>query len=200
MTVFLLFPGFYVFWNGASFSTRGGVWLLLVTPLLGSDSVGAHSHSLLFCPLTPTALPFQPNPITELLILVIHPRHGPHRKRLFHYCVFRRRRGNKRPQSCSLAAAVVLSPVFTAVTSQWVYMSQYSLHFSLAACFSWFFWLAYFSNMKMATTCSSETLSSFWTTIISAEFYAKINLFLHCLKPCLQALHHPQFVNHWFRP
>jgi hypothetical protein len=29
------------------------------------------------------------------------------------------------PQSCSLAAAVVLSPVYIAVTSQRVYMSQY---------------------------------------------------------------------------
>jgi hypothetical protein len=29
------------------------------------------------------------------------------------------------PQSCSLAKAVVLSPVYTAVTWQWVYISQY---------------------------------------------------------------------------
>jgi hypothetical protein len=29
------------------------------------------------------------------------------------------------PQSCFLATAVVLSPVYTAVTWQWVYMSQY---------------------------------------------------------------------------
>jgi hypothetical protein len=29
------------------------------------------------------------------------------------------------PQSCSLATAVVLSPVYIAVTWQWVYMSQY---------------------------------------------------------------------------
>jgi hypothetical protein len=31
----------------------------------------------------------------------------------------------KYPQSCSLATAVVLSPVYTAGTWQWVYMSQY---------------------------------------------------------------------------
>jgi hypothetical protein len=29
------------------------------------------------------------------------------------------------PQSCSLATAVVLLPVYTAVTGQWIYMSQY---------------------------------------------------------------------------
>jgi hypothetical protein len=29
------------------------------------------------------------------------------------------------PQSCSLATAVVMSPVYTAVTWQWVHMSQY---------------------------------------------------------------------------
>jgi hypothetical protein len=33
----------------------------------------------------------------------------------------------KRPQSRSLATAVVLSPVYAAGTWQWVYMSQYSL-------------------------------------------------------------------------
>jgi hypothetical protein len=31
-------------------------------------------------------------------------------------------------QNCSLATAVVLSPVYTAVTWQWVYMSQYYIH------------------------------------------------------------------------
>jgi hypothetical protein len=30
------------------------------------------------------------------------------------------------PKSCSLATAVILSPVYTAVTWQWVYMSQYT--------------------------------------------------------------------------
>jgi hypothetical protein len=34
MTIFLFFPYLYVFRNGASFSKRGGVWLLLVTPPL----------------------------------------------------------------------------------------------------------------------------------------------------------------------
>jgi hypothetical protein len=33
--------------------------------------------------------------------------------------------GKTYPQSCFLATAVVLSPVYTAVTWQWVYMSQY---------------------------------------------------------------------------
>jgi hypothetical protein len=33
--------------------------------------------------------------------------------------------GETCPQSCSLAMTVVLSPVYTAVTWQWVYMSQY---------------------------------------------------------------------------
>jgi hypothetical protein len=33
--------------------------------------------------------------------------------------------GETCPSSCSLAVAVVLSPVYTAVTWQWVYMSQY---------------------------------------------------------------------------
>jgi hypothetical protein len=31
------------------------------------------------------------------------------------------------PQSCCLATTVVLSPVYTAVTWQWVYISQYIL-------------------------------------------------------------------------
>jgi hypothetical protein len=35
--------------------------------------------------------------------------------------------GETCPQSCSLATAVVLSPVYKAVTWRWVYMSQYSL-------------------------------------------------------------------------
>jgi hypothetical protein len=30
------------------------------------------------------------------------------------------------PQKCFLATAIVLSPVYTAVTLQWVYMSQYT--------------------------------------------------------------------------
>jgi hypothetical protein len=48
MTIFLFFPDFHVFWNVTSFSKREA-WLMLVTPaLLGSDSAGAHSHSLLF--------------------------------------------------------------------------------------------------------------------------------------------------------
>jgi hypothetical protein len=56
MRVFWFFPDFYVFWNGASSSTRGGVWLLLTTPpLLQSDSVGARSFTPTFlaqiCPV-----------------------------------------------------------------------------------------------------------------------------------------------------
>jgi hypothetical protein len=37
------------------------------------------------------------------------------------------------PQNCSLSTAVVLPPVYTAVTWQWVYMSQYlsKIHFSI---------------------------------------------------------------------
>jgi hypothetical protein len=35
------------------------------------------------------------------------------------------------PQSCSLATAVVLSPVYTAVTWQWVSMSQYLLSYQV---------------------------------------------------------------------
>jgi hypothetical protein len=34
--------------------------------------------------------------------------------------------GKQRPQSCSLATAALLSPVYIAVTWQWVYMPQYS--------------------------------------------------------------------------
>jgi hypothetical protein len=34
--------------------------------------------------------------------------------------------GEMWPRSCSLATAVILSPVYTAVAWQWVYMSQYS--------------------------------------------------------------------------
>jgi hypothetical protein len=33
--------------------------------------------------------------ITELLVLIIQPRHKPHRKLFFHYCTFSRCRGNK---------------------------------------------------------------------------------------------------------
>lgn len=40
MAIFLLFPDFYVFWKGASSSTIGGVWLILVTPPL----LGSYSH------------------------------------------------------------------------------------------------------------------------------------------------------------
>jgi hypothetical protein len=56
--------------NGVPFSKRGGVCLLLVTPpLLGSDSVGTHSHS------------FTHSSFTQLwLVLFITSRHGPHRK------------------------------------------------------------------------------------------------------------------------
>jgi hypothetical protein len=47
MKMFLFFSDFYVFGNGASSSTRGGVWLLLVTPpLLGSDCWLPLTHSL----------------------------------------------------------------------------------------------------------------------------------------------------------
>jgi hypothetical protein len=58
---------------------------------------------------------------SEILVLVAPARTA----RLFHYCVFFRCRGKTCPHSCSLATAVVLSPVYTAVTWRWVYMSQY---------------------------------------------------------------------------
>jgi hypothetical protein len=57
------------------------------------------------------------------------------------------------PQSCSLATALVLSPVYTAVTCQWVCMSQYiqytsgqqvrscSICIGNAASFPWVLWL-----------------------------------------------------------
>jgi hypothetical protein len=53
-------------------------------------------------------------------------RHGPHRKCIFHYCVFSRWRETTCPQRCSLATAGIPSPVYTAVAWQWVYMSQYT--------------------------------------------------------------------------
>jgi hypothetical protein len=54
------------------------------------------------------------------------PRHVPHRKHRYYYCVFSPcRRNNVSTQSCSLATAVVLSPVYTAVTWQCVYVPQY---------------------------------------------------------------------------
>jgi hypothetical protein len=67
---------------------------------------------------------YNTEPTTEILVLLIQPRHGPHRRSLFHYCVFSRY-GEKFPQSCFLATAVVRSPVYTAVIWQWFYMSQY---------------------------------------------------------------------------
>jgi hypothetical protein len=46
MTIVLCFPDFYVFWNGVS-STRGAVWLLLVTPgLLGGERESEREWSL----------------------------------------------------------------------------------------------------------------------------------------------------------
>jgi hypothetical protein len=53
----------------------------------------------------------------------VPPRHA--RKRLFHYCVFSRCQGTTWTQSCSLATAFVLSPVYTVYTWQWIYMAQY---------------------------------------------------------------------------
>jgi hypothetical protein len=42
------FHDFYVFWNGTFYSTKGGVWLLLVTPLLlGVTQAGTHSLTVL---------------------------------------------------------------------------------------------------------------------------------------------------------
>jgi hypothetical protein len=53
--------------------------------------------------------------------------HGPHRKHRFYYCVFSRWQGKTCPKSCSLSTAVILSLVYTAVTWQWVYMSQHAV-------------------------------------------------------------------------
>jgi hypothetical protein len=63
----------------------------------------------------------------ELLVLVIWFRHGPHRKRLFHYCVFFRCRGNNVSTELFPSNGCLLSSVYAAVTWQWVYTSQYSL-------------------------------------------------------------------------
>jgi hypothetical protein len=46
MPIFFFLPDFCVFWNGASFSKKGGVWLLLVMPLLFRSDSTTHSFSL----------------------------------------------------------------------------------------------------------------------------------------------------------
>jgi hypothetical protein len=74
MAIFLAFPDFYVFRNGASSSTRKGVLLLVVTsPPLGNDYAVPQSHSLrkseftanqfflATSPLRPTTIFFQLN-------------------------------------------------------------------------------------------------------------------------------------------
>jgi hypothetical protein len=43
--IFFFCHNFYVSWNGTSSSTRGGVWLLLVTPRLLGSILLAHSVS-----------------------------------------------------------------------------------------------------------------------------------------------------------
>jgi hypothetical protein len=54
ITIFLFLPDFYVFWNGASTSTRGGVWLLPVTPpLQWSDNANSLSPTHLLSDLPP---------------------------------------------------------------------------------------------------------------------------------------------------
>jgi hypothetical protein len=45
--------------------------------------------------------------------------------------MFSRIQGNNAPKSCSLALAAVLSPVYTSVTRQWVYMPQYKCGFKI---------------------------------------------------------------------
>jgi hypothetical protein len=70
-------------------------------------------------------VPFSSPPTTRRATVVIQPQHGSHRKRLFHYCVFSVARETMCRQSSSLATPVLLSPVYTTVTWQWVYMSQY---------------------------------------------------------------------------
>jgi hypothetical protein len=57
---------------------------------------------------------------TELLLLVIQPRHGPH---IIAYSLVVDE--ITCPESCFLATAVVLSLIYIDVTWQWVYMSKY---------------------------------------------------------------------------
>jgi hypothetical protein len=65
---------------------------------------------------------------TTELLLVIYSQHGSHRK-LLPCCLFFSCRGTVCPQSCSLATTVVLSPVYTAVTWRWFYVSRYFVFF-----------------------------------------------------------------------
>jgi hypothetical protein len=93
---------FYVFWNGASTSTSGGVWLLLVTaPLLGVTGLRAHTNTHAHTTHS-TQSPAIHGRSVELLLalastftsLSLHTecfiRHRPHRKhrvRQFFCCV-----------------------------------------------------------------------------------------------------------------
>jgi hypothetical protein len=52
-------------------------------------------------------------------------RHGPHRKHRFHYCCSLVAGEITCRQSYSLATTVVLSPVYTAVTCQWVSLTHH---------------------------------------------------------------------------
>jgi hypothetical protein len=62
------------------------------TVILCSEFHGTHDLILLTV-LTVTAAAATTT-TTELLVLILQPRHGPHRKRLFHYCVFSQHREN----------------------------------------------------------------------------------------------------------
>jgi hypothetical protein len=64
------------------------------------------------------------DPASTILVLVIKPRDGPH-KNVFSIITCFLVVGETCPQSCFLARAAMLSPVYTVVTWQWVYMSQY---------------------------------------------------------------------------
>jgi hypothetical protein len=61
----------------------------------------------------------------RLLVLVIKTLYGSHRKHLFNYCVFSRCRGSNVSSELFPSNGFALLPVYTAVTWQWVSMSQY---------------------------------------------------------------------------
>jgi hypothetical protein len=87
-----------------------------------------------------------------MLVLVIYPRQGPHRKRPFHYCVFSRCSGVS--TELFLATAIVLSPVYTAITWQWVYMSQYITGERMIIA------VAHLLRLRSDTPCSFSSLFS----------------------------------------
>jgi hypothetical protein len=118
--------------------------LLLLLALASAvilESHGTHDHILLsqirdspnlegYVPvfISPRNSVAQLYPQVKLLVLVMQPQQGPHRKRFFHYSVFSCCQGNNVftelfPSKWLLRC--LLSPVYTADIWQWVYMSPY---------------------------------------------------------------------------